>query len=259
MRRRLSGLRRAHEELLWQLRLAEQVQRSMLPRVLPCTGGLELAASLRPTQHMAGDFYNVFRLDRENVGVYLGDVVGHGPAAALLSVFMMQSIVPKRIEGHRYELLPPNEVLESLNRALIRAEFPGGPFVTMIYGILNPRAGTWSYCCAGHPRPLRLRPGRDPEELPAGSPLLGVFEGPFEAHTVRLDPGDRLLLHTDGAAAACWPDGSRGVAGLARWVAPGPDAPPLQEHLDRAVASARFPDDPADDIAALVASIAAAP
>src|SRR5205823_4207729 len=106
-RPRGSSLRRRHDTLMNELRLAEQVQRSMLPKVLPKLNRVEFGASLRPTLHLAGDFYNVIRLDRDRVGVCLGDVMGHGPAAALLGVFAMQGLRTKTIDGTSYEVLAP--------------------------------------------------------------------------------------------------------------------------------------------------------
>ena len=82
-------LRARHQGLLRELKLAEQVQRSMLPRNLPTVPGAEFGAALRPAQHLSGDFYNALRLDRDQVGFYVGDLMGHGPAAALLGVYAM--------------------------------------------------------------------------------------------------------------------------------------------------------------------------
>src|SRR5690606_10077303 len=91
LRRRYDALQASLDDLLRQLKLAEQVQRKMLPQSLPVVDGASFSASLRATNHMAGDFYSAFRLDRERVGFYVGDVMGHGPAAALLSVYTMLS------------------------------------------------------------------------------------------------------------------------------------------------------------------------
>src|SRR5581483_3889308 len=71
------------------------------------------------------------------------------------------------------------------------------------------------YCCAGHPPVLRLAPGREPEELSLGGPLLGVIEdAEFETHEVQLDVGDRILFYSDGIDAVHWGDQGRGRAGL---------------------------------------------
>jgi sigma-B regulation protein RsbU (phosphoserine phosphatase) len=247
-------LERENQELHRQMRLAAQVQRSMLPRVLPRPPGVAFAAALRADNHLAGDFYHAFRLDRDRIGVYLGDVMGHGPAAALLSVFVMQTILPKRIEGDRSQVVPPACVLDRLNRDVMVAGFPDQPFLTMVYGILDTARRTWTYCCAGHPPPLLLRRGHRPTLLSVNAPLLGVFKAPFDQSEVALRPGDRLALYSDGVLGALWGGLGRGIDGLAaRLDTREPDD--LQSLVDDALRSADFDDDLRDDIALLLAQV----
>lgn len=255
LRLRYRALIESHEELLRQMRLAEQVQRSLPPRPLPSTPGVTFAAALRPTLHMAGDFYSVFRLDATHVGFYVGDVMGHGPAAALLSVYAMLSLKTKNIEGNSYEILPPATALEQLSRALIAADLPGQPFITMIYGVLDTAEHTWTYCSGGHPHPFILRAGKPICPLEVTGPLLGAVELPFRQASVRLEPGDRLVLYSDGAAIALWGDRGAGLDGLASWLDQR-DTRSAQDILDDALANVTF-DHPqeADDIAVLVAEL----
>ena len=254
LRARIEALTQANDALLSQMRLAEVVQRSMLPRNLPSPPGFTLAASLRPTQYMAGDFYNAFRLDRDCFGLYLGDVMGHGPAAALLSVYVMQTIVSKRIEGNRYEILEPAAVLRRLHEDLMAADFPDQPFVTLAYGLLDAKNRTWTYCCGGHPPPLLMRRGEEPIRLDVNAPLLGVIEAPFGQSSIALRPGDRLALYTDGVESAFWGDRGYGIAGLAAWLQ-SRDGEPLQTLLDRTMAAVDFGSAPADDVAMLVMEV----
>ncbi len=252
--RQVDQWKRTHESLLLELRLAEQVQRAMLPRVLPRPVGVEFGAGVRPLQHLAGDFYNVFRLDQHRVGFYLGDVVGHGPAAALLSVFVMQTIRPKRIEGTAYEVLPPAAVMEQLNRDVIAAEFPDEPFLTMVYGVLDTTRRLWTYCSCGHPPALVLRPGEASILLEVTAPIVGVFEAPFEQAETTLAPGDRLVLYSDGSSTAVWGRHGQGIAGLISSVAIRDDRSP-QNVVDDALSVAGFDGQPSDDVAVLVAQI----
>lgn len=255
LRLRYRELIESHEELLRQMRLAEQVQRSLPPRPLPATPGVSFAAALRPTLHMAGDFYSVFRLDASHVGFFVGDVMGHGPAAALLSVYAMLSLKTKNIDGNSYEILPPAAALQQLSRALIAADLPGQPFITMIYGVLDTTERTWTYCSGGHPYPFILRAGGPIRYLESTGPLLGAVELPFRQARVRLEPGDRLVLYSDGAAGAHWGGRGSGLDGLASWLDQR-DARSVQEILDDAVGNVTF-DHPqeADDIAVLVAEL----
>ena len=242
-----SSLQRKHDSLLGELRLAEQVQRSMLPRFLPKLPQVEFGAALRPSQHLAGDFYNVTRLDGHRVGVCLGDVMGHGPAAALLGVFAMQGIRTKTIDGSNYEILPPAEVVANLSRDLIRADFPDNPFVTMIYGVLDTTRAVLTYCCGGHPPAILLRKGQPPRRLEGRGSLLGVFDVPFTQAEVALIPHDRIALYSDGVESMSWGGHGAGVDGLASLLSVRDGRSP-QMLVDDALGVAEPGDGPPDDL-----------
>ncbi len=242
-----STLRQRHDVLLKELHLAEQVQRSMLPRVLPKLPKVEVGASLRPSKHLAGDFYNVIRLDHDRVGVCLGDVMGHGPAAALLGVFAMQGLRTKTIEGSSYEVLAPAEVLASLSRDLIRADFYESPFVTMIYGVIDTNRNVFTYCCGGHPPALLLREGQPHRQLEGRSSLLGVFDLVFEEDQVELATGDRVAMYSDGADSIIWGSYGPGFEGLASLLSVRDGRSP-QELIDAAMNVAEPGNGPSDDL-----------
>ena len=219
----------------------------MLPRFLPKLPQVEFGAALRPSRHLAGDFYNIIRLDGHRVGVCLGDVMGHGPAAALLAVFAMQGIRTKTIEGSSYEIVPPAEVVANLSRDLIRADFPENPFITMIYGVLDTTRAVLSYCCGGHPPAILLREGQPLRRLEGRGSLLGIFNVPFEQAEVALSPGDRIALYSDGVESILWGAHGAGVDGLAGLLSLRDGRSP-QELVDDALAVAEPGDGPSDDL-----------
>jgi sigma-B regulation protein RsbU (phosphoserine phosphatase) len=226
----------------------------LLPRPLPTPPRAELAAGLRPTQHLAGDFYNAFRLDGDHVGFYVGDVMGHGPAAALLAVFALMTIRTKRIDGNRYEIRPPAEVLADLNHTLLEADIPGQPFLTLVYGVLDTAARNLTYCNGGHPHPIVLGLEHEPLWLEPTGPLLGVLQLPFEEAVVPLVTGDRVILYSDGAMTANWGMAGYGTDGLVERLKQR-DGSPLQGLIDDALASVSFNNDLADDIAVLAVEL----
>ena len=198
--RALARLRDYTRHLDEQLRLAQRLQRDFLPRRLPELAGARFAARLEPAAWVAGDFYDVFRLDEQHVGFFIADAVGHGIPAALLTVFVKKSLQTKRIEGKRYELIGPDEALRLLNADLLSADLQEMPFITMVYGIYNEVTRECLYARAGHPLPLVVGPRGGIEPLEAEGPLLGIFgDAVFERRQRRLEPGERLLLYTDGA------------------------------------------------------------
>jgi serine phosphatase RsbU (regulator of sigma subunit) len=203
-------LRREADRVDEELRLARRLQMDFLPRSMPNVGRARFAARLYPAGWVAGDFYDVFRLDETHVGFYIADAIGHGVPAALLTIFVKHSMQTKRIGPRSYELVAPDEALKQLNAELISADLQQSPFISMFYAIVDTTSGQLTYSRAGHPRPLVLGAGAA-EELPGEGPLLGVFEkAAFERRQRQVEPGQRVLLFTDGVER-CRLDGVDGM------------------------------------------------
>ena len=117
-------LQAAYQQIDQELELARRVQESFLPQTLPQLPQVRFAVKYRPCGRVGGDFYDVFRLDEQHLGLYVADAMGHGVPASLLTIFVKTSVKAKEIHGQSYRLVPPDEVLERLNRDLIDA----GPF-----------------------------------------------------------------------------------------------------------------------------------
>lgn len=191
-------LEQAYHQIDQELIAARQIQQSFLPKALPQVLSAHLAVYHRPCGRVGGDFYDAFRLDEEHIGLYVADVMGHGVPASLLTIFLKQAVKAKEITGKQYRLVPPDEVLQRLNRALIDQALPDMPFVTMLYVLLNCRSGELSFSRAGHPHPIHIPSGGEPRSWPSSGGLLGVFPDQFPAQKQKLAAGDKLLLYTDG-------------------------------------------------------------
>ncbi len=147
---------------------------------------------------VGGDFYDVFRLDENHVGFYVADAMGHGVPASLLTIFVKKGVRAKEVFGKQYRLVPPGEVLQRLNKDLIDQALSETPFITMVYVLFNHRDGTLLFSRAGHPYPL-LVPRDGALQLWQGEGfLLGVFDAQFSDRTHQLQPGDKMLLYSDG-------------------------------------------------------------
>lgn len=188
------------DNLAEQLRLAGLVQQDFLPSKLPNSDKLQWGSIFIPTEWVSGDIYDVVRLDEEHIGFYIADVVGHGMPAALLTIFLKQAIVMRQTNGNNYEIFSPSEVVRNLNIRMAAQKLSGYQFATCCYCLLNTTTLELTYARAGHPYPILIRKNQEPTQLEIRGSLLGVFEqADFHQGTIQLEPGDKLLLYSDGA------------------------------------------------------------
>ncbi|MFP4355159.1 MAG: PP2C family protein-serine/threonine phosphatase [Phycisphaerae bacterium] len=185
-----------------EMRLASRLQRDFLPRQLPEVGSARFNVIFHPASFVSGDIYDVVRLDETHIGFYVADAVGHGMPAALLTMYIKKALQTKRIVDNSYEIVPPAESLAELNASICEQNLSSCQFCTAIYCVLDTSDGTLSYSRAGHPEPVLLRTDGTAETLEAPGSLLGVFpEAQFSQASVKMNPGDRLIVYTDGAEA----------------------------------------------------------
>jgi serine phosphatase RsbU (regulator of sigma subunit)/FixJ family two-component response regulator len=243
---------RAKEEeaLKRELRLASEIQLSMLPARLPRLAGLDIGARMIPAQAVGGDFYDVFTAGAGRLGLAIGDVAGKGMPAAL---FMALTCALLRAEAMR--AASPERVVQSVNRYLLERNSTG-LFVTLVYGVLDQATHQFSYVRAGHELPLlvdqtgALLPVPEDRSLP-----LGLFPKPaLDTQTVTLQPGDPVLLFSDGVTEAM--DGQHEMfelERLTRFLAAHPvaSAQALCDQIVEAVAAYRDPAPQWDDITLL--------
>jgi len=181
-----------------ELQVAHEVQAGLLPRETPQVPGWEFAARWQPVREVAGDYYDFIPLDKGQLGLVIADVSDKGMPAALFMA-LTRSIVRASV----VRAPSPADGIAHANR-LICADATGGMFVTLFYALLDPATGEFTYVNAGHNPPLLYRADQDGLiPLTRTGMVLGVVEeAPFEQHTLRLSPGDLLLLYTDGVTDA---------------------------------------------------------
>jgi len=226
---------------------------------LPQLGRVQFHTLFRPAGYVSGDLYDAMRLDERRLGFYIADAVGHGMPAALLTMFIKHALVTKEIVERRYRLLLPSESLGRLNQELIDQNLSQAAFATALYGYIDVDTLDMTVARAGHPSPLLLTADGTLRTLNADGPLLGIFpDEKFIDASVRLNPGDRLILYTDGLEVA-FGDGT--ADGADRWpadVLARAGLPTealltdLADRLDRETGSL----EPKDDITVLVVEVA---
>jgi sigma-B regulation protein RsbU (phosphoserine phosphatase) len=207
-------LQQAYQQIDQELELAQRIQLSFLPQTLPEVPQLRFAVRYMLCGRVGGDFYDVFRLDEDHVGFYVADAMGHGVPASLLAIFVKTGMRAKEITGRQYRLLPPSEVLQRLNRDLIEQALSENPFITMVYGLYNFKEHSFTFARAGHPYPLHVPRQGEPAFWEVPGSLLGVFETTFPPQTRRLEPGDKLLLYSDGIDGGSFEGQAQGSASL---------------------------------------------
>jgi anti-sigma regulatory factor (Ser/Thr protein kinase)/putative methionine-R-sulfoxide reductase with GAF domain len=185
---------RLFEALDREHRGAVALQRSLLPDRLPDLVGIETAARYLPARdEVGGDWYDVVDLPGGSVGLAIGDVAGHGLRAAALMGQLRTGLRAYALEGRA-----PGETLKLLDRLL--QTLSGHGMATAGYAIVDPATGALRYASAGHPPPVVVRQGERASLMAAGTaPPLGTL--PFAVyHEVEatLEPGDTILLYTDG-------------------------------------------------------------
>ncbi len=174
-----------------------ELQTSLLPSALPDVPGLQAAASFHSgdrSLEVGGDFYDLFALSDGAWGLVVGDVCGHGARAAAVTALARHSTW-----SHARQHEAPDEVLANVSEALSARGY--GRYCTAVYGRLERQGHLTRLCLAvgGHPPPLVRRADGTVLRLRDHGPLLGVLEDPtFPVTEVILEPGDALLLYTDG-------------------------------------------------------------
>src|SRR5829696_4447149 len=183
-----------------ELEGARLIQQNFLPKELPDLPGWQVAAYYRPAREVGGDFYDVIPLSDGRVAFVVGDVTDKGVPAALV-----MSATRSVLRASAQRLIEPGEVLERVNEHLC-PDMPEKMFVTCLYGVLDPESGHFRFANAGHDLPY-VKTAEGSEELRARGMPLGLMPGMlYEEKETVLQPGDSLLLHSDGVVEAHSPD-----------------------------------------------------
>ena len=202
------------KEIEGELKNAREVQRVLLPQEDPMVAGFRLNGTNLPAKIISGDYYDYIDLPDGKLGVVVADVSGKGVPAGLLMA-MCRSLLRAFSLSHT----SPSAVLSAVNRYLF-PDIREDMFISMIYGILDPADGSFLFCRAGHEPALIFRKASGkveiskPKGLALGIDSGNVFERVTTDECITLEPGDCVLLFTDGVKEAL--DASEEEFGLER-------------------------------------------
>ena len=179
-----------------ELRVARTVQETLLPSELPHPDGWKLDAYWKPAREMSGDFYDFIPFEDGRLGIVMGDVTDKGMPAA-----MVMATTRSLLRTIAQQTVMPGAVLELVNNALC-PNIPTRMFVTCLYAVLDPLRGTLHFANAGHNLPVLQRTEGATELRATGMPLGLLLGMAYEEKCVQLQPGDQLLIYSDGLTEA---------------------------------------------------------
>jgi phosphoserine phosphatase RsbU/P len=186
------------ERLEREFQLAREIQRTFLPHELPQLPGWDLDVRWHTAREVGGDFYDFFELSGGRLGLVIADVADKGMPAALFMT-LIRTLVRATVQ----EIDSPAAVLERVNDVLL-PDAQKGMFVTIVYAVISLETGQLFYANAGHNPPVLLHAAtRQLEILKRCGMALGVqADNHIEERTVSIEPGDSLILYTDGLTEA---------------------------------------------------------
>lgn len=212
LREALLRLDNINRQLIEELNLASELQKSLLPRSYPNDVPLEFAHKFIPLHSVGGDFFDVLRLDERTICLVIADVSGHGVGPALVTALFKSYF---SLEARRND--STSALMAALNNEL-SGTLTTDHYVTAFAARIDLESLEMRYCSAGHPNQLLIRADGEREELSTMGFLLGMIQGvDYEEKTIQLAGGDTVVLYTDGVFESLNSSGSAfGREGIVR-------------------------------------------
>jgi sigma-B regulation protein RsbU (phosphoserine phosphatase) len=191
------------EKLQREVQVARQIQETFLPTTIPQPEGWDINVQWDTAREVGGDFYDVFPVENNRIGLVVADVSDKGLPAALY-----MTVTRTLIRAHLQSSDSPSKIFKFVNDHL-QKESPNSLFVTAVFCMLDTVSGKLVYANAGHNLPLIYRSKDDSIEiLPKGGIALGVVpDFNLQEYSIHLEPNDFLVLYTDGVTETFSPEG----------------------------------------------------
>ncbi len=212
----LNQLQAVHASIDKDLKQARVLQQSLMPIRTEQFGKSRVSLLLQSCGHVGGDLAGMFSINSDDFGLFSLDVSGHGITSAMITArvagYLSSEFPDENLaltkNGNGYGFVSPKHVAERLNTRVV-GQKGVTEYLTMAYMHVCPNTGQAKFVQAGHPPPLVIRNTGDMEFIGTGGLPIGLIEGAtFEDHVIDLNPGDRVLLYTDGFTEAVLPDGT---------------------------------------------------
>lgn len=202
--KKTKAIKDMNSQMSKELEYARVIQESLLPEKEIEFKNVSFLSGFYPCEHLSGDFYEIFKIDKDNIGMYILDVSGHGVSAAMLTMFCKNVIISDERLIRRYRGLKPHRNLKHLYTVFNESNFPSTTHMVMFFATYNLNSKTLKYSSGGtNCFPIVIKKNGYMFELDnnSGFPIakLGEYIQPkYESSSILLEKGDRLLFFTDG-------------------------------------------------------------
>jgi sigma-B regulation protein RsbU (phosphoserine phosphatase) len=244
-----------------ELQVARSVQEYLYPRVVPVVRGATVAGQTLAARTVGGDLYDFLDLGRERIGILCADVSGKGIPAALMMANLQAVARAHFHEGGDGAGAPAGRLVENLNQE-IAGRFGDNRYATLFWAAYDADTAVLTYVNAGNPSPILISAGGEIERLNSDGFPIGMFANArYTAKDIRMQPGSRLIIFSDGltdAQNAAGEDfGDERLIDCCRTIAPVIDAEGVAERLMQAVAEWSTGTEQFDDTTVVVVDVAA--
>ena len=193
----------ANEQLLQDLEYAKSIQKAIMPIKHENFDNLEVYSEYIAYEKVGGDFYGFEDLGGDQLSFYIGDVAGHGVPAAMMTIFLKQTLVMSDFQNNNKKSLHPKEVLQNLYRKYNETDFPLEMYAVMLYGIFNKKTNEMIFSSGGLNTFPLVYEGQGNVKIieHSGFPICKFGEefcNSFNEYTVQLHKGNKVLFYTDG-------------------------------------------------------------
>jgi len=198
----------ANKRLYKDMEYARVIQQSMLPGRNLQFNGIEFFSALIPCETLSGDFFNVFEIDEDNIGIYLVDVSGHGISPSIMTIFTDRTILSNKLNAYKQQLLlSPSNMLKDLFTLYNQTKFPPEMYLLIFYGVYNKETRQFTYSSAGlNTQPLVISAsGLKELQTEAEFPICKMgehYQPDYNNKNITFNPGDKLFLYSDGLVEA---------------------------------------------------------
>lgn len=202
--KRTGEVKEINEKFNSELEYAKSIQQSLLPEKKFVIKNVHFVTEYFPCEKLSGDFFDIYRIDEENVGMYILDVSGHGISAALMTMFSNNFIKSSEKLIMRFRGLKPHKNLGHFFEEFNKMNFPDEMYMVIFFASYNLNSQILTYCSGGmNSVPFIVRKEGEIEYLDQSEgfaicKLDGLYTPEYHSAQVRLEPGDRVVFYTDG-------------------------------------------------------------